>query len=47
MTIREKLEEIVTKIKTDDMLAAKFKADPINTVKGLLDNIDLDDDLLE
>ena len=36
MTIREKLEEIVTKIKTDDMLAAKFKVAPVKTLEELL-----------
>ena len=34
--LKDKIEEIVKKITTDKTLAAKFKADPITTVEGLL-----------
>ena len=45
--IKEKINEIVEKIKTDKDIAKKFKADPITTVDGIkakiaLDKIDLD-----
>ena len=43
MDIKAKIEEFVNKIKSDDGLMSKFKADPIKTVEGLI-GIDLPDD---
>ena len=44
--LKDKLEEIVYKIKNDKNIAAKFQADPIGTVEGLI-GIDLPNDQLE
>ena len=44
--IKEKIDEIVDKIKSDKSIAAKFQKDPIKTVEDLL-GIDLPDDQLE
>jgi len=44
--IKEKIEEITEKIKNSDDLMAKFKAEPIKTLEGLL-GIDLPDELIE
>ena len=44
--LKDKIEEIVKKITTDKTLAAKFKADPITTVEGLL-GVDLPNDQIE
>ena len=44
--LKDKLEEIVEKIKNDKNIAAKFQADPISTVEGLI-GIDLPNDQLE
>ena len=44
--IKEKINEIVEKIKNDKDIAAKFKADPITTVEGLI-GIDLPNDQIE
>lgn len=44
--IKEKIDEIVEKIKSDKDIAAKFQKDPIATVEELLD-IDLPNDQLE
>ena len=44
--LKEKVEEIVEKIKNDKDIAAKFQADPISTVEGLLE-VDLPNDQLE
>ena len=44
--LKDKLEEIVEKIKNDKNIAAKFQADPIGTVEGLI-GIDLPNDQLE
>ena len=46
MDIKEKITELVQKITGDKDLLAKFKADPIGTVKGILGNIDLQNDQL-
>ena len=46
MDIKEKISELVQKITGDKDLLAKFKADPIGTVKGILGNIDLQNDQL-
>ena len=44
--IKEKIDEIVEKIKSDKDIAAKFQKDPIATVEELLD-IDLPNEQLE
>lgn len=44
--LKEKIDEIVEKIKNDKDIAAKFQADPISTVEGLL-GIDLPNDQIE
>ena len=44
MDIKGKAEEIVAKIKADKNLAAKFKANPIETIEGLI-GVDLPDDM--
>ena len=44
--IKDKINEIVEKIKNDKTIAAKFKADPITTVEGLI-GIDLPNDQIE
>ncbi len=44
--IKEKINEIVEKIKNDKTIAAKFKKDPISTVEGLI-GIDLPNDQIE
>ena len=44
--IKEKINEIVEKIKKDKDIAAKFQKDPISTVEGLL-GIDLPNDQVQ
>lgn len=44
--IKEKINEIVEKIKNDKDIAAKFKKDPISTVEELI-GIDLPNDQIE
>ena len=46
MDIREKIEELVEKIKADKNFAAKFQKDPIKAVEGVL-GVDLPDELIE
>ncbi|MBQ8208835.1 MAG: hypothetical protein IJZ89_08905 [Clostridia bacterium] len=46
MDIKEKIEEIVEKIKSDKDIAAKFKNEPIKTIESLI-GIDLPDDQIE
>lgn len=46
MDIKEKIEEIVEKVKGDDNLLKKFKDDPVKTVEKLL-GVDLPDDIIE
>ncbi len=46
MDIKEKIEELVEKIKGDENLLEKFKKDPITAVEGLL-GIDLPNDQIE
>ena len=46
MDIKEKIEELVEKIKTDDELRAKFKSDPIAAIESLL-GVDLPNDQIE
>ena len=47
MDIKAKIQELVESITENKALLAKFKADPMGTVKAILKNIDLDDELLE
>ncbi len=44
--LKEKMDEIIDKIKSDKNIAAKFQKDPIGTVEGLI-GIDLPNDQLE
>ena len=44
--IKDKINEIVEKIKNDKDIAAKFQKDPITTVEGLI-GIDLPNDQIE
>ena len=46
MNIKDKIEELVEKIKTDDALRAKFQKDPVSAVEGLL-GVDLPNDQVE
>ena len=46
MDIREKIEELVEKIKADKNFAAKFQKDPIHAVEDVL-GVDLPDELIE
>lgn len=46
MDIKEKIEEIVEKVKADEKLLDKFKKDPIKTVEDII-GIDLPDDVME
>lgn len=46
MNIKEKIEELVEKIKSDKALGTKFQSDPIGTVEGLL-GVDLPNDQIE
>lgn len=43
MDIKEKINEIVDKIKNDPDLLKKFKTDPVKVIEGLI-GIDLPDD---
>jgi len=44
--IKEKIEELVEKIKGDDDLGARFKKDPVSAVEGLI-GVDLPNEQLE
>lgn len=44
--LKDKVEEIVEKIKSDKNIAAKFQKDPISTVEELI-GVDLPNDQLE
>jgi len=46
MDIKEKIEELVAKIKSDDSLMAKFKEDPVKTIEGLI-GVDLPDEQMK
>ena len=41
--LKEKIEEIVAKIKSDDGFASKFKSDPVKVVEEVI-GVDLPDD---
>lgn len=44
--LKDKVEEIVEKVKNDKDIAAKFQADPVSTVEELL-GVDLPNDQVE
>lgn len=46
MDIKEKIEEIVAKVRNDKDFAAKFKNDPVKAVESVL-GVDLPDDKIE
>ena len=46
MNIKEKIDELVSKIKNDKSLGDKFQKDPVGTVEGLL-GVDLPNDQIE
>ena len=46
INIKEKIEELVEKVKNDKDILAKFQKDPVSTVEGLL-GIDLPNEQLE
>ena len=47
MDIMDKVNDLVEAITKNDKLMAQFKKDPIKAVKGLVEDLDLDDELLE
>ncbi len=46
MDIKEKIEELIEKLKKDDDLMEKFQKDPVGTIEGLV-GIDLPNDQIE
>lgn len=46
MNIKDKIEELVEKIKSDDELGKKFQKDPVSAIEGLL-GVDLPNDQVE
>ena len=46
MDIKEKVEEVVKKLKADPKLLASFKDDPVKTIESLI-GVDLPDDAME
>ncbi len=46
MDIKEKIEEIVAKVKADPNFAKDFKAEPVKAVEKVL-GVDLPDDIIE
>lgn len=46
MDIKEKIEEIIAKVRNDKSFAAKFKDDPVKAVESVL-GVDLPDDKIE
>lgn len=46
MDIKEKIEEIVEKVKGDESFLAKFKSDPVGAIEGLI-GVDLPDDQIK
>lgn len=46
LNIKEKIEELVAKFKSDPDLLNKFKEDPIKTIEGII-GVDLPDDQLK
>ncbi len=47
MDIMDKVNDLVEAITGNEALMAQFKKDPIKAVKGLVEGLDLDDELLE
>ena len=47
LNIKDKIEDLVKQIGGDQDLLAKFKADPMGAVQGLLGNINLPTEQLE
>ena len=45
--IQQYVEQILTKLTGDSNLLASFKKDPIGSVKKILSNVKLDDDLVK
>ena len=45
MDVKAKIEEVVSKVKTDKALSESFKKDPVKTVEKLI-GVDLPDDVL-
>ena len=45
MDIMDKVNDLVEVITKNDDLMAQFKKDPVKAVKGLVEDLDLDDDL--
>ncbi|MDF2684888.1 MAG: hypothetical protein K0S55_69 [Clostridia bacterium] len=45
MDIKEKIDEIIVKIKDDKNLADKFKANPLKAIETLID-VDLPDEMI-
>lgn len=46
MNIKEKIDEVVNKVKNDKDFAAKFQKEPIKAVEDVL-GVDLPDDVIE
>lgn len=46
MDIKEKINEIVDKVKNDPKMMDDFKKDPVKTVEGII-GVDLPDDIVE
>lgn len=46
MDIQKKIEEVVNKIKADKDILAKFQANPISTIEGII-GVDLPDEQLK
>ena len=46
MDIKSKIEEIVSKVKSDKGFASKFKEDPVGAIKSIL-GVDLPDDKIK
>ena len=46
MDIKEKIEQIVSKIQSDKQFAAKFKQEPVKAIESVI-GIDLPDDQIE
>ena len=46
MNIKEKIEELVNKVKNDASLQEQFKKDPVKAVEGLI-GVDLPDDTVK
>ena len=47
MDIMAKVNELVEAITKDDKLMAQFKKDPVQAVRGLVKDLDLDDEVLD